>query len=178
MIHHPFLGRRFDVSRELAKCDTEAWSEQMLGGKWCRQSGLTQGCRNKPSTCKKNAVSAKCNKIRSACAIGEMSTVGRRLHLPGSDRHSATVWSYYVGHMTSLQHTWKAETGIKRGLQNQLNRGEVINHLPGKGVSRESMGNDVRRQRTGSSLHSVQWGILRWVFTDTGINSSRHRQET
>lgn len=56
-----------------------------------------------------------------------MSTVERRLHLPGSDLHSATVWAYYVGHMTSLQHTWKVEIGIKRGLQNQLNRGEVIN---------------------------------------------------
>lgn len=39
----------------------------------------------------KNAVSAKRNESRCACAGDEMGTVERRLHLPGYDLHSATV---------------------------------------------------------------------------------------
>ena len=39
----------------------------------------------------KNAVSAKCNKTRSAYAGNETGTVERKLHSPGSDLHSATA---------------------------------------------------------------------------------------
>ena len=50
------IMKKFEVLWELAKCDTETWSEQMLLQKWCQETCSTQGC-HKPSTCKKLNIS-------------------------------------------------------------------------------------------------------------------------
>ena len=67
------LMRKFEILRELPKCDTETRSEPMPLEKWCQQTPLMQG---HPKLHKrvfvKNTVSVKhnelkCNEMRSAC---------------------------------------------------------------------------------------------------------------
>ena len=53
--HNKYNNLKFEILRELPKCDTEAQSEQMLLEKWCRSTCSTQGC-HKPSICKERDV--------------------------------------------------------------------------------------------------------------------------
>ena len=69
------MMEKFEMLRELPKCDTEAPNPQMLLENWCQQTCLVPGC-HKPSVCKKerkkkSPVSGKCNKVknnRTRCA--------------------------------------------------------------------------------------------------------------
>ena len=47
--------KKFEIFPELTKCDTETWCEQMLLGKWCRQTCSMQA-GHKLSICKKPSI--------------------------------------------------------------------------------------------------------------------------
>ena len=47
--------KKLEILSELAKCDMETWSEQMLLEKWCWNICLTQGC-HKPSIYRKHRI--------------------------------------------------------------------------------------------------------------------------
>lgn len=65
------IMKEFETLRELPKCDTKKWSEQMVVEKWHWQTCLLRSC-HRPLICRTPAIceaQMKCREIRYACFV-------------------------------------------------------------------------------------------------------------